>query len=69
MAAIGAVLVVIAPALAGRLVRHLSDQNAALTNLATELHEEQRRVEEAAVDGERAGSPRSCTTWWVTRSP
>lgn len=54
VAAIGAVLVVIAPALAGRLVRHLSDQNAALTNLATQLHEEQRRVEEAAVDGERA---------------
>lgn len=54
VAAIGAVLVVIAPVLAGRLVRHLSEQNAALTDLAAQLHEEQRRVEEVAVDAERA---------------
>jgi len=54
VAAIGAVLVVIAPTLAGLLVRHLSEQNAALRDLAAQLHEEQRRVEEAAVDAERA---------------
>ena len=54
VAAIGGVLAVVAPVLAGRLVRHLRHQNSALADLAAQLREEQRRVEEAAVDAERA---------------
>jgi signal transduction histidine kinase len=54
VASIGGVLAVVAPVLAGRVVRHLRHQNEALADLAAQLHEEQRRVEEAAVDAERA---------------
>jgi signal transduction histidine kinase len=54
VAAIGAVLLVVAPVLAGRLVRHLRHQNAALTSLAEQLREERRRAQEAAVGAERA---------------
>jgi signal transduction histidine kinase len=54
VAAVGAVLVVVAPVLAGRVVRRLREQNASLTALTRELHEERRRAEEAAVGGERA---------------
>jgi len=54
VAVIGAVLVVVAPVLAGQLVRHLRHQNQALAELAEQLQEEQRRVEKAAVDAERA---------------
>jgi signal transduction histidine kinase len=54
VAAIGAVLVVVAPVLAGRLVRHLRHQNEALTTLTAQLREERRRSEEAAVGAERA---------------
>jgi signal transduction histidine kinase len=54
IAAIGGVLVVIAPVLAGRLVRHLRHQNDELSRLAAELREERRRAEEAAVGAERA---------------
>jgi signal transduction histidine kinase len=52
--AIGGVLVVVAPVLAGRLVRHLRHQNAELTRLTDELREERLRAEEAAVGAERA---------------
>ena len=52
--AIGGVLVVVAPVLAGRLVRHLRHQNAALTSLTDQLREERARAEEAAVGAERA---------------
>jgi len=54
VAIIGGVLVVVAPVLAGQLVRHLRHQNHALADLAEQLQDEQRRVEEAAVDAERA---------------
>jgi signal transduction histidine kinase len=54
VAAIGGVLAVVAPMLAGRLVRHLHRQNAALTSLSEQLREERRRAEEAAVGAERA---------------
>ena len=54
VAAIGGMLAVVAPVLAGRLVRHLRHQNRALADLAARLREEQRRVEETAVDAERA---------------
>jgi signal transduction histidine kinase len=53
-AAIGGVLVVVAPVLAGRLVRHLRHQNDELTRLTAELREERARAEEAAVGAERA---------------
>ena len=53
-AAIGGLLVVIAPVLAGRLVRHLRHQNDELTRLTAELREERARAEEAAVGAERA---------------
>ena len=53
-AAVGGALVVVAPVLAGRLVRHLREQNDELTALTAELREEQPRAEEAAVDAERA---------------
>ncbi|WP_460931761.1 sensor histidine kinase [Phycicoccus ginsengisoli] len=54
VAAVGAVLVVVAPVLAGRVVRRLREQNESLTALSRELQEERRRAEEAAVGGERA---------------
>ncbi len=54
VAAIGAVIVVAAPVLAGRLVRHLDQQNQALKELTRELQEERIRAEAAAVDAERA---------------
>jgi len=53
VAAIGAVLVVVAPVLAGRLVRHLRHQNDALAALTRELQDERDKVEEAAVGAER----------------
>jgi signal transduction histidine kinase len=54
VAAIGAVLVVVAPVLAGRLVRHQQLQNAELAALTEELRLERVRAEEAAVGAERA---------------
>lgn len=54
VAAIGAVLVIVAPTLAGRLVRYQQRQNQALVALTRELAEERRRGEEAAVGAERA---------------
>jgi signal transduction histidine kinase len=54
IAAVGGVLAVVAPVLAGRLVRHQRQQSEALAELAAQLREEQRRVEEVAVDAERA---------------
>jgi signal transduction histidine kinase len=42
------------PVLGGRLVRHQRQQSEALAELAAQLREEQRRVEEVAVDAERA---------------
>jgi signal transduction histidine kinase len=54
VAAIGGVLVVVAPLLAGRLVRHLQRQNAALLSLTDQLREERARAEANAVDAERA---------------
>ena len=53
-AAIGGALAVVAPVLAGQLVAHLARQNAELSRLTTQLREERRRAEEAAVDLERA---------------
>lgn len=53
VAAIGGVLVVVAPVLAGRLVRHLRGQNEALAELADQLRDERARGEEAAVGAER----------------
>jgi signal transduction histidine kinase len=54
VAAIGACLVVVAPTLAGRLVRHQQRQNQALVALTRELAEERSRAEEAAVGAERS---------------
>lgn len=54
VAAIGSVLVVAAPALAGRLVRHQRRQNLALVELTEELAAERSRAEAAAVGAERA---------------
>ena len=54
VAAIGGVLVVVAPVLAGRLIRHQRSQNRALAALADELASERARAEEAAVGAERA---------------
>jgi len=54
VAAIGGVLVVLAPVLAGRLVRHQRRQNRALATLADQLASERARAEEAAVGAERA---------------
>lgn len=54
VAAVGAALVVVAPVLAGRLVRHQRVQSEAYAELAAQLREEQLRVEEIAVDAERA---------------
>jgi signal transduction histidine kinase len=53
-AVISAVLVVVAPVLAGRLVGHLAHQNEALRELAEELRQERVRAEVDAVDAERA---------------
>jgi len=54
VAAIGAGLVVVAPTVAGRLVRHQQRQNQALVSLSQELAEERSRAEAAAVGAERA---------------
>ena len=54
VAAIGAALVVLAPTLAGRIVRHQQRQNQALVDLTRELAAERSRAEEAAVGAERA---------------
>ncbi|MGO4258566.1 sensor histidine kinase [Marmoricola sp. RAF53] len=54
VAAIGGALVVVAPVLAGRAVRHQQRQNQALVALTRELAEERSRAEEAAVGAERA---------------
>jgi signal transduction histidine kinase len=54
VAAVGALLVVLAPVLAGRLVRRQRHQNEVLAALTLELRDERRRAEEAAVGGERA---------------
>jgi signal transduction histidine kinase len=54
VAVIGAVLVVVAPVLAGRLVRHQQLQNAALADLTDQLRRERGRAEAAAVSAERA---------------
>ena len=54
VAAVGGVLVVAAPVLSGRLVRHLRGQNQALARLTEDLRDERRRAEEAAVGAERA---------------
>jgi signal transduction histidine kinase len=54
VAAVGGALAVAAPVLAGRLVRHQRQQSEAFAELAAQLREEQRRVEEVAVDSERA---------------
>jgi signal transduction histidine kinase len=54
VAAIGGVLVVVAPALAGRVVAHQREQNARLARLTRELAEERGRLEQTAVSAERA---------------
>src|SRR3954454_20294046 len=54
IAAVGGALAVVAPVLAGRLVRHQRQQSESLAELAAQLREEQRRGEEGAVDAERA---------------
>lgn len=54
VAAIGGVLSVAGPVLAGQLVAHLRAQNAELARLAARLREERGRAEEAAVEVERA---------------
>jgi signal transduction histidine kinase len=54
VAVVGGVLVVVAPVLAGRLVRHLDGQNQALARLTEELRAERDKAEEAAVGAERA---------------
>ena len=54
VAAIGGVLVVVAPVLAGRLVRHQRLQTEALADLTEELRVERDRAEQAAVGAERA---------------
>jgi signal transduction histidine kinase len=54
VAVIGAVLAVVAPVFAGRLVRHQRHQNTALATLTDELRRERDKAEEAAVGAERA---------------
>lgn len=54
VAAIGGVLAVVAPAAAGRIVRHQHQQNEALEELTRELAVERRRAEDAARGAERA---------------
>ncbi len=53
-AVVGAVIVVVAPTVAGRIVRRLRDQARALVDLNRELEAERRLREEAAVGAERA---------------
>ncbi|GAA1935098.1 sensor histidine kinase [Nocardioides marmoribigeumensis] len=53
VAAVGGAIVVVAPVVAGRLVRHQQRQNAALVALTRELADERRRSEQAAVEAER----------------
>ncbi len=53
VAAVGGVIVVVAPVVAGRLVRHQQRQNQALVDLTRELAEERHRAEETAVEAER----------------
>ncbi|WP_054813696.1 sensor histidine kinase [Nocardia arizonensis] len=53
VAAIGAVLVVAAPVIAGRIVARLRRQNAEIRALTNELRYERARAEEAAVAAER----------------
>ncbi|MDH2413377.1 histidine kinase [Nocardioides sp. CER19] len=54
VAAIGAVLIVVAPVLAGRVVAHERARNAALAEVTAQLEEERQRVQESAVAAERA---------------
>ncbi|MFX0579340.1 sensor histidine kinase [Nocardia nepalensis] len=54
VATIGAVLVVVAPVVAGRIVAHQRRQNAEIRALTRELRYERGRAEEAAVAAERA---------------
>ena len=54
VAAIGAVIVVVAPVVAGRVVSDQRRRNRALLELARELEAEKRKVLEAAVSEERA---------------
>ncbi|MGV9673855.1 sensor histidine kinase [Nocardia sp. NPDC003482] len=54
VAAVGAVLVVVAPVVAGRIVARQRRQNAEIRALTTELRRERDRAEEAAVTAERA---------------
>jgi len=54
IAAVSAVLIVVAPVTAGRVVRREQRQKQALVDLARELAAERRRAEEAAVGAERA---------------
>ncbi|WP_433382662.1 sensor histidine kinase [Actinoplanes sp. CA-142083] len=54
VAAIGGVLVVVAPVVAGQIVTHQRKQTQALLRLSHELEAEKRKVREAAVSEERA---------------
>lgn len=54
VAVLGAVLIVVAPTLAGRLVAHLQRQNAELAQLTHHLREERRQAQAVAVEVERA---------------
>jgi len=54
VAAVGGVLVVVAPVVAGRIVAAQRRSNRALVQLTRELEEEKRKVLEAAVSEERA---------------
>jgi signal transduction histidine kinase len=54
VAAIGGVLAVVAPVLAGALVRHQRRQTRALAALTAQLQDEQERAEVAAIGAERA---------------
>ncbi len=54
VASIGTVLVVVAPTLAGRALRHERRRNDALESLTRELAEERELVKQAAVGAERA---------------
>ncbi len=54
VAAIGSVLVVVAPVVAGRLVAHQRRMNAELHALTEELQAERARAEQSAVEAERA---------------
>jgi signal transduction histidine kinase len=53
VAAIGGVLAVVAPVLAGQVVRRLRHQNQALADLTRTLQDERHKAEEAAVGAER----------------